>query len=114
MCRELAKHSPNTRKHAENENQESVVVPSEFPNANAISQTDMSVQGNLLRDYEQKFEELAEDQKLTKLCFDAGLKIFDKGQFLIKLDTEEGPNDMEHLCREYTLPRNQETSRVRG
>ena len=72
LCRELAKDLQSTRKHAENENWESMVVPSEFPNANAISKTDMSVHGSLLRDYEQKFAELPEDQKLTKLCSDAG------------------------------------------
>ena len=44
----------------------------EFPNVNTISQTDMSVQGNVLREYEQKFAELPEDQKLTTLCSDAG------------------------------------------
>ena len=40
LCRELAKDSPNTRKHAEHEDWESMVVPSEFPNANDISQTE--------------------------------------------------------------------------
>ena len=41
-----------------------------------------SCRGNLLQDYEHKFERLPEDQKLSKLCCDAGLKIVDKGQFL--------------------------------
>ena len=30
--------------------------------------TDAEPQGNLLRDYEHKFEQLPEDQKLSKLC----------------------------------------------
>ena len=90
------------------------MVPTEFTNANAISQTDMSVQGNLLREYEQKFAELPEDQKLTKLCSDAGfLKDVGKGQFFITHE-EEGPGDMQTLCRECTPPRDQETSRARG
>ena len=96
------------------ENWESMVVPTEFPNANAISQTDMSVQGNLLREYEQKFAQLPEDQKLTKPCSDAGfLKDIGKGQFFITLEAE-GSDDMQTSCREYTLPRDQETSRARG
>ena len=33
LCRELVKDSPSTRKHAESENWESMVVPTEFPNA---------------------------------------------------------------------------------
>ena len=72
-----------------------------------------SCKGNLLRDYEHKFEQLAEDQKLSKLCSDAGLKIVEKGQFFITLG-EEGPDEMKNLCREYTLPRSEEASRVRG
>ena len=111
-CRELTKYSPSTRKHAEKENWESMAVPTEFLNANAIS--DRSVQGNLLREYERKFDELPEDQKLTKLCSDAGfLKDIGEGQFFITLE-DEGPDDMQTSCREYTPLRDQETSRARG
>ena len=44
-----------------------------FPTANTISQTDADVQGNLLREYEQKCAELPEQQKLTILCANAGI-----------------------------------------
>ena len=82
----LSKDSRSAEKHAERENSESVVVPTEFPNANTVSQTDMSVQGNLLREYEQKFAELPEDPKLNKLWSDVGfLKDIGKGQFFIPL-----------------------------
>ena len=69
---------------------------------------------HLLRDHEHKFEQPLEDQKLFKLCSDVGLKIVVKGQFFITLDEEEGPDEMMNLCREYTLPRSEEASRVRG
>ena len=49
-----------------------MVMPTEFPTANPVSQTDAEVQGKLLREYEQKFAELHEQQKLTKLCSNAG------------------------------------------
>ena len=42
-----------------------------------------------------------------------GLKIVEQGQFFITLD-EEGPDEMKNSCREYTLPRSEEASRVRG
>ena len=58
----------------------------------------------MLQDDEQKFEQLPEHQKLSKLCCDAGLKIVEKEQFFITLDEEEGPDEMKNLCREYTLP----------
>ena len=37
-----------------------------------------------------------------------------KGQFFITHDGEEGPDEMKNPCREYTLPRSEEASRVRG
>ena len=112
LCNELA---PDSRKQAEGEVWKSMVVPDRItPNANAISQTDLSAQVNLLREYEQKFAELPDDQKLSKLCSDAGfLKEIGKGQFFITLD-QEVFDEMKTLCREYTLPRSEEASRVRG
>ena len=47
---------------AANENLESMVIPTEFPNANPMSQTDAEVQRKLLREYEQKFAELPDQQ----------------------------------------------------
>ena len=87
-----------------------MVIPTEFPTATPFSQTDAEVQRRLLREYQQKFAELPEQQKLSKLCSNAGI---DKGQFFITLD-EEGLDDMRTSCREYTLPRSEETYRVRG
>ena len=90
------------------------MIPTEFPTANPISQTDVDVQGNLSREYEQKFAAPPEHQKLTKLCSNAGFsKNIDKGQLFFTLD-EEGPGGMKTSCREYTLHRSEETSRVRG
>ena len=55
-----------------------------------------------MREYEQKFEQLSEDQTLSKLCSDAGLKFVEPGQYFNTLDTEEG-QQMQHLRREYTM-----------
>ena len=59
-------------KPAANEDLESLDIPTEFLAANLIFQTDAEVQGNLLRECEQTFAELPEQQKLTKLCSNAG------------------------------------------
>ena len=67
-----------------------------------------------MRDYEHKFEQFPEDQKFSKLCCDAGFKIVEQGPFFTALDEEEGPDEMMNLCREYTLLRSEEASRVRG
>ena len=114
LSKEFARDSSSAGKPAANENLESMVIPTEFLTANPISQTCEEVQRKLLREYEQKCAELPEQQKLTKLCSNAGLsKNIDKGQFFITLDGE-GLADMKPSCREYTLPRSEETSRVRG
>ena len=72
------------------------------------------LQGNVLREYEQKFAEHLE-QKLTKLCSTAGFsKNIEKGQILIALDDDAALDEMKGSCREYTLRRSGESSRVRG
>ena len=66
-----------------------------------------------MQEYERKFEQLSEKQKLFKLCYDAGLKFVEREQYFCTLETEDG-QQMQHLCREYTLSRNEEVTRVRG
>ena len=112
LCRELSKISRVSGKVDANEYLETVGILAALPTADP--HTDAELQGNLLQDYERKFEQLPEDQKLSKVCCDAGLKIVEKGQFFIKFDEEEGPNEINNLCREYTLHRIEEASRVRG
>ena len=103
LCEELARDSSSAGKPAANENLGSMVVPTEFLIANTISQTDADVERNLLREYEQKFAELPEQQKLTKHCSNAGFsKNIGKGQVFMTLDEEE-LDEMNTSCREYTL-----------
>ena len=72
---------------------------------------DMSAQGNLLRELRAEIRRTSEDQKLTKLCSDAGfLKDIGKGQFFITFD-EERPDDINSLCREYCY--SDESMRIR-
>ena len=78
------------------------MIPTEFPIAFPISQTDAEVQGKLLPEYKQKFAELLEQQKLTKVCSNTGFsKNVDKGQFFIALD-EGGLDDVKTSSREHT------------
>ena len=121
MCKELSKDSEVAWKPAANEDMQTIEIPTELPTADP--HTNAELQGNLLQDYEQKFEQLPEDQKLSKLCSGAGLKIVEKGQFFISVEEGEGRDDMKNLCRrddmknlcrEYKLPRSEEASRVRG
>ena len=95
------------------EDLESSAVPTEFPTANQIPQTDAEVQGNLLREYQHKFVDLPEQAKLTELCSNAGFsKNTEKGQFSISLDDDTLDKSM-GSCREYPLPRSDESSQVK-
>ena len=68
---------------------------------------------NLVQEYERQIEQLSEDQKLSKRCCYAGLKLVETGQYLKTLDTEEG-QQMQHLSHKYTMPRNEKGTRIRG
>ena len=91
---------------------ESLVIPTEFPTANQIPQTDAEVQGNLLCEHEQKFADLPEQEKLTKLCSNAGFSN-EKGQFFITLD-DDTLDKLMGSCREFSLPRSDQSSQVKG
>ena len=94
LCKELARDPAGAGKPATNENLESMVIPTEFLIANPISEIDAEMQRKLLRECDHKFAELLEQQKLTKLCSNAGFSMnVDKGQFFITLDVE-GLDDM--------------------
>ena len=99
LCRELSK-DPMTME-----------IPTEP--ATADPRTDEQRRRNLLQEYEQKIEQLSDNQKLSKLCSGAGLKTVERGQYFITLDTK-GPSGMVLLRREYTLPRNDPRTRARG
>ena len=108
LCTERPQNSRGTVKPASNDNLESMVIPTKFPIANLFSQTDVEVQGNLLREYEQKFAELLEHQKLTKLCSKAGFsKNIEKGQFFSTLD--DALDEVKGSCREHTSLRSEES-----
>ena len=102
LCKEF---DPDSRNETEGEMCETLVIPTEIPNANTISQSSP--------EYERKFAELPDDQKMSKLCSNARfLQKIGKGRFFIKID--ERSEVMQTACREYTQPRNLKTSRPRG
>ena len=55
-----------------------------------------------MQEYERKFEQSSEDQKFSKLCFDAGLKLVEQGHYFHTIDREEG-QQMQHLRKECTM-----------
>ena len=71
----------------------------------AEAQANEERQGNLLQEPEERFEKLSEDQKLSRLCSEAGLRLVEVRQFFYTLPSPRGEGN-QSLCREYYSVRN--------
>ena len=69
----------------------------------------------LLQQYGERIEKLSQQDKLSKFCTDAGyLTVVEIGQYFMTKDTEDFSQFRAAACREYTLPRDEETSQPKG
>ena len=113
MAWELSRHSQRTEIPVAPENLETMVMPPEMSTTNQTSQTDATVQGNIFRENEKRVADLPAHIQWTKICSDAGLaKTVDKGQYFTTLDDDQ-LDRQKRSCREYTLPRSDQTSQVK-
>ena len=72
-----------------------------------------SHQNLLLQRYEERIKSLSQTDRVSKICMDAGfLSVFEIGQCFMTKDTEE--QFFARACREYTLPRSDESSQPKG
>ena len=78
--------------------------------------TDDPSQEDLLQKSQEQVERLSEQNRVIKLCTDAGfLTTVDVGQYFMTKDTEEFSQFTESVaCREYTLPRDEKSSDPKG
>ena len=84
-------------------------IKAEVPLQNEIP----SHQNVLLQQYEERIKLLSQKNKVNKFCMDAGFKsVVEIGQYFMTKDT--GEQFYAKVCREYTLPRNDELSKPRG
>ena len=69
--------------------------------------TDVPAQQDLLQKYQERVERLSQQNRVIKICTDAGfLKTVEVGQYFMTKDTEEFSQFTESAaCREYTLAR---------
>ena len=86
----------------------------ELTTTNKTLRTNEKVQGNLLHDYERKIAYLPDLLQLIKLCSQIGItKTVAKGQYFTTLDDAE-LDKLGSSCREYTLRRDNSSSKVKG
>ena len=69
----------------------------------------------LLQQYGERIEKLSQQDKLSKICMDAGfLYVVEIGQYFLTKDTAEFSQFHALACRECTLPREDSTSQPNG
>ena len=84
-------------------------IKAEVPLENDIP----SHQNLLLQRYEERIKLLSQENKVSKFCMDAGfLSVVEIGQYFMTKNTEE--QFFARACREYTLPRNDESPQPKG
>ena len=78
--------------------------------------TEVPAQENTLQKYKERAERLSQQDRVVKICTDAGLlTTVEVGQYFMTKDTEEFSQFTESVaCREYTLPRDEKSSDPKG
>ena len=71
---------------------------------------------DLLQRYQERVDKLSQQNRVIKFCTEAGfLRTVEVGQYFMTEDTEEFSQFTESVaCREYTLPRDEESSDPKG
>ena len=74
---------------------------------------DPAHQNLLLQRYEERIERISQENRVSKICMDAGfISVVEIGQYFMTKDT--GEQFFARACREYTLPRSDESSQPEG
>ena len=76
LCNESTKDLTTPGKPAATDHLEKMEVPTNL--SVAENSTNAQQRRNLVQEYERKFEQLSEDQKLSKLCSDTDMKLVEK------------------------------------
>ena len=93
LCDEVPKRVRAQGKPAAPMHLEKVEIPTVL--SKAENSTNEQQWRNLRQEYERKFERLSEDQKLSKLCSDAGLMLVEPEQYFFYLEKEG--QQMQHV-----------------
>ena len=90
-------------------------VPSVIKTEVPLNDDDSAQEEFLLQKYGARIEKLSQQDRLSKFCMDAGfLSVVEIGQSFMTKDTAEFSQFHAVACREYTLPRDEDTSEPQG
>ena len=106
-CEEYESFHDRTVKPVVGGQSSSSFVPSVIKTEVLLDCDDRAHKDLLLQKYGERIEKLSQQDKLSKICMDAGfLNVVEIGQFSMTKDTAESSQFTDAVvCREYTLPR---------
>ena len=116
MCEEYESFHDRTVKPVVGGQSSSSFVPSVIKTNVPLNNDDHAHKDLLLQRYGERIEKLSQQDRLSKFCMDAGfLNVVEIGQYFMTKDTAEFSQFTDAVaCREYTLPRDEETSEPKG
>ena len=115
MCEEYESFYDRTGKPVVGEQSSSSFVLSVIKTEVPLDCDDLARKDLLLQQYGERIEKLSQQDRLSKFCMHAGfLNVVEIGQYFMTKDAAEFSQFRAVACREYTLPRDEETSQPKG
>ena len=116
MCEEYESFQDRTVKPVVGGQSSSSFVPCVAKTNVPLNSDDPAHKELLLQRYGERIEKLSQQDRLSKFCMDAAfLNVVEIGQYFMTKDTAEFSQFTDAVaCREYTLPRDEETSEPKG
>ena len=115
MCEEYENLHDRTGQPAVRGQSSSSFVPSVIKTEVPLDCDDRAHKDLPLQQYGERIEKPPQQDKLSKFCMDAGfLNVVEIGQYFMTKDTAEFSQFRAVACREYTLPRDEESSQPKG
>ena len=111
MCEEYESYHDRTGGPVVRGQSSSSFVPSVIKTNMLLNDDDPAHRELLLQRYGERIEKLSQQDTLSKFCTDAGLlTVVEVGQYFMTKDTADLSQFRVAACREYTLPRDEDTS----
>ena len=113
MCEEFETHQDRSGEHDVLMGQS--IVLSEIKAEVPLQNENPSYHYVLWQQYEERIKLLSQESEVSKFCMDAGfVHVVEVGQYFMTKDTGDFRQFRAVACREYSLPRDDESSQPRG
>ena len=116
FCEEYSSRQTSTRRPVVAEQSDPLFEPANLLIMTPRPSIEIPAHENLLQKYKERVERLSQQDRLIKICTDAGfLKTVEVGQYFMTKDTEEFSQFTDSVaCRGYSLPRDEKSSDPKG